>query len=206
MWVAEADDGSDPRFLETVVTRQSSENASFAFSDSVPIDEDGATLASDYKAYYGESVGNLMDSSFVMDGKSFLERCLAERNLVLNVSAVVWERDALVDALVSSHDALQEYRLAGDWHLYATAALSSRCIAYLASPLNVHRRHLGERHGDLERARARRRGRARAKLRCRGARRQRASPPPHARVRGPPSRSVGGRGRPRAPRLGGARA
>ena len=102
MWVAEADDDSDPRFLEEVVTRQRCDGASFAFSDSVPIDQDGATLASSYKAYYRESVGNLMDSSFVLDGKSFLERCLAERNLVLNASAVVWERETLLDALASS--------------------------------------------------------------------------------------------------------
>ncbi len=38
VWVAEADDGSDPRFLEEVVTRQRRDGASFAFSDSVPID------------------------------------------------------------------------------------------------------------------------------------------------------------------------
>ena len=141
VWVAEADDESDPRFLEEVVTRQRRDGASFAFSDSVPIDKDGATLASSYKAYYRESVGNLMDSSFVLDGKSFLERCLGERNLVLNASAVVWEREALLDALASSRDTLQEYRMAGDWHLYAAAALSAKRVAYLSPPLNVHRRH-----------------------------------------------------------------
>jgi glycosyltransferase involved in cell wall biosynthesis len=141
VWVAEADDGSDPRFLEEMVSRLRSDGASFVFSDSVPVDGEGATLASSYKAYYRESVGNLMDSSFVLDGKSFLERCLAERNLVLNASAVVWERETLLDALASSRDALQEYRLAGDWHLYAAAALSAPRVAYLSSPLNVHRRH-----------------------------------------------------------------
>jgi hypothetical protein len=141
VWVAEADDGSDPRFLEEVVTRQRCDGASFAFSDSVPIDEDGATLASSYKDYYRESVGNLMDSSFVLDGKSFMERCLAERNLVLNASAVVWERESLLDALESSRDDLQEYRLTGDWHLYAAAALAAPRVAYVSSPLNVHRRH-----------------------------------------------------------------
>ena len=141
VWVAEADDDSDPRFLEEVVTRQRHEGASFAFSDSVPIDKDGAMLASSYKAYYRESVDNLMDSSFVLDGESFLERCLGERNLVLNASAVVWEREALLDALASSRDTLQDYRMAGDWHLYAAAALSAKRVAYLSSPLNVHRRH-----------------------------------------------------------------
>ena len=40
----------------------------------------------------------------------------------------------------SSRDVLQEYRLTGDWHLYAAAASVSR-VAYLSSPLNIHRRH-----------------------------------------------------------------
>jgi glycosyltransferase involved in cell wall biosynthesis len=141
VWVAEADDGSDPRFLEEIVTHQRGDDASFAFSDSVPIDQDGATIASSYKAYYRESVGNLMDSSFVLDGNSFLERCLAERNLVLNASAVVWERETLLDALATSREALREYRLVGDWHLYAAAALTAPRVAYLSAPLNIHRRH-----------------------------------------------------------------
>ena len=141
VWVAEADDGSDLRFLEEIVMRQRCDGASFAFSDSVPIDQDGATLASSYKAYYRESVGNLMDSSFVLDGNSFLERCLAERNLVLNASAVVWERETLLDALATSREALREYRLVGDWHLYAAAAVTAPRVAYLSTPLNIHRRH-----------------------------------------------------------------
>jgi hypothetical protein len=141
VWIAEADDGSDPRFLEEIVSRLRCDGATFAFSDSVPVDRDGAILASSYKDYYRESVGNLMDSSFVLDGRSFAGRCLGERNLVLNGSAVVWEREALLDALASSRNALQEYRLAGDWHLYAAAALRAPRVAYLSSPLNVHRRH-----------------------------------------------------------------
>jgi hypothetical protein len=82
-----------------------------------------------------------MDSSFVLDGNSFLERCLAERNLVLNASAVVWERETLLDALATSREALREYRLVGDWHLYAAAALTAPRVAYLSAPLNIHRRH-----------------------------------------------------------------
>jgi len=141
VWVAEADDGSDPRFLEEVVSRARREGASFAFSDSVPIDEDGVQLAESYKEYYREAVGNLMDSSFDLDGKAFVEQCLAERNLMLNASAVVWDRAALIDALDESLEALKEYRLTGDWHLYAAAALQAPRVAYLSSPLNIHRRH-----------------------------------------------------------------
>ena len=82
-----------------------------------------------------------MDESFDLDGKTFVEQCLSERNLMLNASAVVWDRAALIDALDESLEALKEYRLTGDWHLYAAAALQAPRVAYLSSPLNIHRRH-----------------------------------------------------------------
>ena len=64
------------------------------------------------------------------------------KNLILNVSAVVWRRDALLAALEACQEELRGYRMAGDWRLYlqALAAPGAR-IAYEATPLNVHRRH-----------------------------------------------------------------
>jgi glycosyltransferase involved in cell wall biosynthesis/SAM-dependent methyltransferase len=141
VWVAEADDGSDPRFLEEVVSEVRHEGTGFAFTDSISIDEDGSQLGESYKEYYRESVGNLMDESFELDGKRFAEQCLGERNLMLNASAVVWDRAALIAALDECREALGEYRLAGDWHLYAAAALRAPRVAYLSAPLNIHRRH-----------------------------------------------------------------
>ncbi len=63
------------------------------------------------------------------------------RNLIPNVSAVLWRREALLDALDAVPD-LESWKLAGDWRLYlALLAGQEGQIVYLAAPLNTHRRH-----------------------------------------------------------------
>lgn len=67
---------------------------------------------------------------------------LAVRNLILNVSAVVWRREALLRALNACRQELAELRMAGDWRLYLEAlAEPGAHIAYVADILNAHRRH-----------------------------------------------------------------
>ena len=63
------------------------------------------------------------------------------KNTILNVSSVLWRRDALLRALTLPGD-LKDLRMAGDWRIYleCLAAPDAR-IAYVADPLNVHRRH-----------------------------------------------------------------
>ena len=69
-------------------------------------------------------------------------RYLSVKNLILNVSAVVWRRDALLRALDRCQDDLGTFRMAGDWRLYLEVlAEPGARIAYEATPLNVHRRH-----------------------------------------------------------------
>lgn len=152
LWIAEADDASDPAFLERLAERMA-DDVAFAFCDSVPVDQSGRPMSSDYKDYYREAAGELMDRDFVMDGEQFVRSCLAERNLVLNVSAVLWSRACLTEALARSLEELTAYKLAGDWHLYVEAGLSGRRVAYVAEPLNVHRRHHASVTGALDKRR-----------------------------------------------------
>jgi hypothetical protein len=84
-------------------------------------------------------VGDLMNRDFVIDGATFVRECLSERNLVLNASSVLWRRECLLDALRDGE--AQKYQMAGDWYLYAATAISGREVAYVAEPLNLHRRH-----------------------------------------------------------------
>ena len=64
------------------------------------------------------------------------------KNLILNVSAVVWRRDALLRALDRCEEDLRTFRMAGDWRLYLEVlAEPGARVAYEATPLNVHRRH-----------------------------------------------------------------
>jgi hypothetical protein len=67
---------------------------------------------------------------------------MAERNLILNASAVLWRRSALLAALKRCEADLQQLQLAGDWRLYGEIlAQPGAEVAYVARPLNQHRRH-----------------------------------------------------------------
>ena len=71
-------------------------------------------------------------------------RHLAERNLILNASAVLWRRADLLAALRRCEGELAALRVAGDWRVYAEMlAREGARVAYVARPLNHHRRHDG---------------------------------------------------------------
>ncbi len=144
LWIAEADDSSAPQFLErlaTILARRP--DALLAFTDSQCIDAEGRSIRGSYQDYYAEAAGaGALARDEIFDAQSFLHRFLAERNLILNVSAVVWRRDALAAALERCGEELAGWRLAGDWRIYLEVlAASSGHVAYIAEALNTHRRH-----------------------------------------------------------------
>jgi glycosyltransferase involved in cell wall biosynthesis len=145
LWIAEADDLSDPDFLHRVIgMMQADPQVALGFADSRTITVDGAAQWESYKAYYATVEPGALARSEVFEAGDFVRRFLGVKNLLLNVSAVVWRRSALLAALDACGEELRGFRMAGDWRLYlqALAAPGAR-IAYEAQPLNVHRRHAG---------------------------------------------------------------
>ncbi len=142
VWIAEADDEAEPTLLEQVCRlMQSAPDCRFGFADSQAIDPASETLWADHKPYYAELGRPLLRASEVIPAARFLRDCLGARNLVLNASAVVWRREALLAALGRAAPTLPRLRLAGDWLLYAAALADGGTVAYVAEPLNRHRRH-----------------------------------------------------------------
>ncbi len=143
VWIAEADDESEPRFLERLVGAiQGAENVALAFTDSRAIDSDGKLMWPDHQGYFASAGAHALSHDGVYSGREFVRRFLSERNLILNVSCVVWERDALVQGMHRCQNDILTYRMAGDWHLYVDLMTTANChVAYVSEPLNVHRRH-----------------------------------------------------------------
>ncbi len=141
LWIAEADDRCKPDFLARLM-REMDEGVAFAFSDSAQIDESGAAARRQLPGLL-PAVRQRHDASATSCSTAieFVRRCLVERNLVLNVSAVVWNLSCLRETLDRCLDELLDYQLAGDWHLYAATALGGKRVAYVSDPLNIHRRH-----------------------------------------------------------------
>ncbi|MDE2199372.1 MAG: glycoside hydrolase family 99-like domain-containing protein [Rhodospirillales bacterium] len=155
IWIAEADDAADADFLATLAPLlRGVPEIDLAFTGSRPIDADGQAMAMDYRDYYAASSASALLRDGIFPARDFARRFLAERNLILNVSAVVWRRRALLAALDRCAAALPAYRLAGDWLLYVELLAQSRGnVAYVAAPLNLHRRHDGSVTGTLDRRR-----------------------------------------------------
>ena len=143
LWIAEADDEAEPGLLASLAAlAQEVPDLDLAFCDSRAIDAEGRVLRPSYQDYYAQNGAAALGQDGVYPSREFARRFLAECNLILNVSAVLWRRSALLAALERCGEVLDGFRLAGDWRLYIEAlASSSGRVAVVAAPLNVHRRH-----------------------------------------------------------------
>jgi hypothetical protein len=109
--------------------------------DSGAIDEEGSQLWRDHKDYY-RADGGPLEKSAVFEGAEFARRFLSVKNLLVNVSAVLWRREALITALDELLPPLRNMTLAADWKVYLHMLTRSNArVAYEATPLNSHRRH-----------------------------------------------------------------
>ncbi|RUT25902.1 hypothetical protein C0V97_08640 [Asaia sp. W19] len=152
IWIAEADDLSEPEFLSSLGSLAGQvKGAVMAFCDSRPIDGEGISLGPDYQDYYRSHVGAQLGRDMVMPGQDFVRNFLGHANLILNVSAVLFRREAFNAALSACMAELGTYRLAGDWRVYLEILMQPGAqIAYLARPLNIHRRHQRSVTGALD--------------------------------------------------------
>lgn len=141
VWIAEADDLATPDFLDRLVGRMQASGAAIGFCDMWQVDQDGTRIGDSYRPYLNQIEPGAFDTSFDMAGPEFLARFLAVKNVILNVSGVVFRRDALEAAMAAVGAELTGYSVAGDWRLYAEICAAGGRVSYEAAALNGHRRH-----------------------------------------------------------------
>ncbi|MGA2794052.1 MAG: glycosyltransferase, partial [Roseiarcus sp.] len=143
IWIAEADDLSEPSFLAAMLQIIRTEPAiEMAFCDSRSIDGGGSPIYPSYKAYFATIEPGALSRTEIFEGQEFLRRFLSVKNTILNVSSVVWRRKSLLRCLEACRSELSQFRMAADWRLYLECLSAPGAkIAYVADPLNVHRRH-----------------------------------------------------------------
>jgi glycosyltransferase involved in cell wall biosynthesis len=143
VWIAEADDLCEPKFLaEVIALMRHDPLVKFAFSDSSAIDVDGLPMWPSYKGYYASVAPDALSRTGIFEAADFVQLYLSVKNLILNVSAVVWRREALLEAMDACAAELKSYKMAGDWRLYLQALTSNGArVGYCEQPLNTHRRH-----------------------------------------------------------------
>lgn len=141
LWIAEADDLAAPDFISELVE---GDDFDLAYCDSIQVDQDGKLLAESYSYYFKEFGEGAFTNSFYRAGRAFLGEYLAVKNVIMNVSGVIFKAGSLCDALDRTGDDLYEYSVAGDWFLYTDLmAREESVVKYCAKSLNTHRRHQG---------------------------------------------------------------
>jgi hypothetical protein len=138
VWIAEADDVAGPQFLETLVPEVAREGVVFAYCQSRQVGQDGQVLAADYRGYVADIEARDWTRRYVSTGENEITNCLAVRNTVPNVSAVLFRGDVLRDVLPEAR--LGDLPTAGDWSVYVEM-LRRGGIAFVPQALNDHRRH-----------------------------------------------------------------
>jgi len=139
VWIAEADDLADPAFLSALIPAFTEKGTVLAFCQSRQIDENGKVLQDDYLAYTKDISGRWLENHSI-DGMDEIRTSMAIKNVIPNVSAVLFDRRALLRALEAVGEKLFGYRVAGDWLVYLHVLAQGR-VTYSAKPMNDHRRH-----------------------------------------------------------------
>jgi glycosyltransferase involved in cell wall biosynthesis len=140
IWIAEADDLSEPDFLQKVMPAFDRADVVMSYCQSRQIDADGAVLCDDYLDYVADFGAERWRSEFVAGLGEELARGLAVKNTIPNVSAVVFRRETLAAVLKSHAEQIASYRIAGDWLTYLHV-LENGAIAFHPEAMNRHRRH-----------------------------------------------------------------
>jgi glycosyltransferase involved in cell wall biosynthesis len=137
-WIAEADDFSDYRFLETLVALiQQQENIGIAYCQTCPVDPRGIPMTSPNYIQYTDFLDPYKWlKKYVNNGRDEVEKYLCRLCSIINVSSVLFTREIF---LRTAHVAIS-YKQAGDWMTYIKI-LEHSDIAYTPEKLNFHRIH-----------------------------------------------------------------
>jgi glycosyltransferase involved in cell wall biosynthesis len=138
IWIAEADDLSEPIFLDEIMKKITlDEKIIMGYTQSKIIDEHGNITGDDY-LFYTDKIDIIWRADYIADGRDEIEKRLSIKNTILNVSAVVFKNNNLLDKLKY----VNEYNVAGDWRFYVDLLKNGGKILFISDSLNIHRRHI----------------------------------------------------------------
>ena len=134
VWIAEADDSCDKRFLETVMKGFDDEEVVISYCESLTIDENNVLLMGDLRVWIDIFNTGKWNENYVKDGKEEVAETMCINNTIANVSSAVIKNGDYFDIL----EGAKEYKLAGDWYTYMNILKQGK-IAYFKESLNYHR-------------------------------------------------------------------
>ncbi|MBC7490505.1 MAG: glycoside hydrolase family 99-like domain-containing protein [Glaciimonas sp.] len=140
VWIAEADDLSEPNFLSDVLRGFDNPDVVLSYCESKQISFDGKVLCDNYLDYVADISRERWLRSYVSDGPNQIADALSVKNTIPNVSAVVFRREILSEVLKREQVQVREFTVAGDWYIY-TKLLEHGGLSFTPNSSNLHRRH-----------------------------------------------------------------
>ncbi|MCM8569195.1 glycosyltransferase family 2 protein [Gramella jeungdoensis] len=138
IWIAESDDYADLDFLEKMVGFHSKyKDLALVFCQSHRIDSTGRINGSWIK-HTSDFQSKIFMEDFIMDGNLFIENYLIHKNVIPNVSGVIFKRDSLQKILPL--EIKPYFRLIGDWYYYIQLLCNSK-VGFFSEPINYFREH-----------------------------------------------------------------
>lgn len=134
VWIAEADDSCDPRFLQTVMQGFLTEGVIISYCESLTMDEDNVLLMGDLRPWIDIFETGKWNQDYIKDGRDEVAETMCINNTIANVSSAVIRNGDYYGILEKA----KEYRLAGDWYTYMNLLMCGK-IAYFKDSFNYHR-------------------------------------------------------------------
>ena len=148
VWIAEADDLAETGFLQELAPAFKERQLMLSYCQSNQINGSGRMLTDSYLEYtLGASDCCLTD--YCRDGREEITKAMCIKNTIPNVSAVLFRRLAIQEALEEVGEEVYKLRVAGDWLLYLHVLLKGK-VCFSKESLNYHRRHTNSVTSSME--------------------------------------------------------
>lgn len=135
-WIAEADDSSDPRFLEEAMKGFQDDEVILSYTESARIDGENILTHENSQDLYNMFGSTRWDRAYIHDGEQEIREVLNVTNTILNVSSVVWKKGDYKEILEHA----KNFKVAGDWYIYYQLLKMGK-IAFSNKPYNYYRKH-----------------------------------------------------------------
>ncbi len=140
IWIAEADDLSDKKFLEEVLKPfKKDPEVVLSYTESKIINRFGLMLAPNFRFSRDKEKTGHYKNSYIKDGKQEIEEIMAIRCSIPNVSAVVFRNSPKIPYSKYLAEA-SAFSQVGDWYFYSKI-LEHGKISYNKKSLNKFRVH-----------------------------------------------------------------
>ena len=138
IWIAESDDFCEENFLkQQIQLHEKYNNAALTYCQSFRVDTEGQ-ITGNWITHTSRFKPNIFSGSFSMNGNEFIQKYLVYKNVIPNVSAVLFKSENIKNLLPLTFKPCLKYN--ADW-LYYIQLLCHSELAFVSEPLNYFRYH-----------------------------------------------------------------